>query len=120
MLPYIGRRLAIALATVLAAVVISFLLVHATPGSPGAVVLGPSGTPAQIAAKNHELGWDRPLPVQFLDYLGHLVRGDLGVSLIDGRSIGADLAARLPVTASIAVLATAGCPASSPSAAASA
>ena len=106
MLSYVGRRLALALVTVLAAVVISFLLVHATPGSPGAVVLGPSGTAAEIAAKNHELGWDRPLPVQFADYLGHLLRGDLGTSLIDDRSIGADLAARLPVTASIAILAT--------------
>jgi peptide/nickel transport system permease protein len=106
MLSYVGRRLALAIGTVLAAVVISFLLVHATPGSPGAVVLGPSGTAAQIAAKNHELGWDRPLVVQFADYLGHLVRGDLGTSLIDGRSIAQDLGARLPVTASIAVLAT--------------
>ncbi len=106
MLSYVGRRLALAVGTVLAAVVISFLLVHATPGSPGAVVLGPSGTAAQIAAKNHELGWDRPLVVQFADYLGHLIRGDLGTSLIDGRSIAGDLGARLPVTASIAVLAT--------------
>lgn len=106
MLSYVGRRLALAIGTVLAAVVISFLLVHATPGSPGAIVLGPSGTAAQIAAKNHELGWDRPLVVQFADYLGHLVRGDLGTSLIDGRSIAQDLGARLPVTASIAVLAT--------------
>jgi peptide/nickel transport system permease protein len=105
-LSYIGRRLAMAIGTVLAAVVISFLLVHATPGSPGAIVLGPSGTPAQIAAENHRLGWDQPLITQFLGYLGALVRGDLGVSLIDGRSIAADLAARLPVTASIAVLAT--------------
>jgi len=106
MVSYVGRRLALAIGTILAAVVISFLLVHATPGSPGAVVLGPSGTAAEIAAKNHELGWDRPLPVQFADYLGHLLRGDLGTSLIDDRSIGADLAARLPVTASIAILAT--------------
>ncbi len=103
---YIARRLAFAVATVLVAVLISFLLVHAAPGSPGAVVLGPSGTAAQIAAKNHELGWDRPLPVQFVDYLSHLVRGDFGVSLIDGHSIAADMAARLPVTGAIALFAT--------------
>jgi peptide/nickel transport system permease protein len=106
MLAYVARRLALAVGTVLAAVVISFLLVHAAKGSPGAVVLGPSGTPAEIAAKNHELGWDQPLWVQFGDYLGQLVRGDLGTSLIDDRSIASDLAARLPVTASIAVFAT--------------
>ncbi|WP_375387035.1 ABC transporter permease [uncultured Amnibacterium sp.] len=103
---YIARRLAFAIVTVLAAVLISFLLVHAAGGSPGAVVLGPSGTAAEIAAKNRELGWDRPLPVQFLDYLAHLVRGDLGTSLIDGHSIADDMAARLPVTGAIALFAT--------------
>jgi peptide/nickel transport system permease protein len=103
---YIARRALFAIATVLAAVLISFLLVHAAPGSPGAVVLGPSGTAAEIAAKNHQLGWDRPLPVQFVDYLSHLVRGDLGVSLIDGHSISDDMIARLPVTGAIALFAT--------------
>jgi peptide/nickel transport system permease protein len=103
---YIARRLAMAIGTVLAAVVISFLLVHAAKGSPGAVALGPTGTAEAIAAKNHELGWDRPLYVQFGDYLGHLVRGDLGTSLIDNRSIATDLATRLPVTGFIALFAT--------------
>jgi peptide/nickel transport system permease protein len=103
---YIARRLAMAVGTVLAAVVISFLLVHAADGSPGAVALGPSGTPEAIAAKNHELGWDRSLWVQFGDYLGHLVRGNLGTSLIDNRSIATDLATRLPVTGFIALFAT--------------
>jgi peptide/nickel transport system permease protein len=106
MLPFVARRLTFALGTVLASVVISFLLVHATDGSPGAVRLGPGATAAEIAAENTELGWDRPLLTQFGDLLGHLVRFDLGTSLIDGRDIGADLATRLPVTASIALLAT--------------
>jgi peptide/nickel transport system permease protein len=106
MFSYVARRLAMAVGTVLAAVVISFLLVHVAKGSPGAVALGPSGTTAEIAAKNHELGWDRPLFTQFFDYLGHLVRGDLGTSLIDNRSIATDLATRLPVTGFIALFAT--------------
>jgi peptide/nickel transport system permease protein len=106
MLPYIARRLALAVGTVLAAVVISFLLVHATPGSPGAIKAGPSGTAAQIAQYNRDLGWDRSLLVQFGSYLGHLVRGDFGTSLIDSKDIGADLAARLPVTGFIALFAT--------------
>src|SRR5258706_14593676 len=106
MLAYLARRLAPAVGTVLAAVVISFLLVHATKGSPGAILLGPSGTVDQIAAKNAELGWDRPLWTQFFDYLGHLVRGDLGTSIIDGRSIAKDLGDRLPVTGFIALFST--------------
>jgi peptide/nickel transport system permease protein len=106
MLAYLARRLALAVVTVLAAVLISFLLVHATDGSPGAIVLGPGATPAEVAAKNAELGWDRPLVTQFFDYLAHLVRGDLGTSIIDSRSIGQDLATRLPVTGFIALFAT--------------
>ena len=106
MLAYVARRLALAVGTVLAAVVIVFLLVHATPGSPGAIRLGPGATPAEIAAENADLGWDRPLLAQFGDYLGNLVQGNFGTSLIDKRDIAADLTARLPVTASIALLAT--------------
>jgi peptide/nickel transport system permease protein len=106
MLAYVARRLALAVGTVFAAVLISFLLVHATPGSPGAIKAGAGGTAAEIAAYNHQLGWDQPLWKQFADYLGQLVRLDFGTSLIDSRDIGADLAARLPVTASIALFAT--------------
>ncbi|MGY1815684.1 ABC transporter permease [Blastococcus sp. SYSU D00820] len=106
MLGYVARRLALAVGTVLAAVLITFLLVHAGESTPGAVRLGPGATEAQVAAENEALGWNRPLVVQFFDYLGDLVRGDLGTSLVDRRDIAADLADRLPVTASIAVLAT--------------
>jgi peptide/nickel transport system permease protein len=106
MFAYVARRLALAVGTVLAAVLISFLLVHATKGSPGAIVEGIGATPQQIAAKNHELGWDRPLWTQFGDYLSHLFRGDLGTSIIDGHSIKADLLDRLPVTGFIALFAT--------------
>jgi peptide/nickel transport system permease protein len=106
MLGYLARRLALAAGTVLTAVLISFLLVHATDTSPGAIRLGVGGTPERIAAVNEALGWNRPLYVQFFDYVGNLVQGDLGTSLIDGRSIAADLTARVPVTASIALFAT--------------
>ena len=106
MIAYIARRLALAVGTVLAAVLISFLLVHATKGSPGAIIEGIGATPQQVAAKNHELGWDRPLWTQFGGYLGHLFRGDLGTSIIDGHPIAADLSDRLPVTGFIALFAT--------------
>jgi len=106
MAAYLARRLALAIGTVFAAVLITFLLVHAGDGSPGAVKAGPGAEAAEIAAQNHALGWDRPLWAQFADTLGDLARLDFGTSLIDGRDLGADLWARLPVTASIALLAT--------------
>jgi peptide/nickel transport system permease protein len=106
MLAYVARRLALAVGTVFAAVLITFLLVHAGQGSPGAVKAGAGASAAEIAQANHELGWDRALWVQFADTIGHLIRLDFGTSLIDGRDLGHDLFTRLPVTGSIALLAT--------------
>src|SRR3984957_2683005 len=106
MIAYLARRLAFAVATVLAASVVSFLLVHASGSSPGAITAGAGASPAQVAAENHRLGWDEPLVTQYLTWLGHAARGNLGVSLIDGHNIWSDLLNRLPVTASIALFAT--------------
>src|ERR1039458_1891833 len=106
MLSYVVRRVLLALVTVLTAILIAFVLVHLTPDSPGELILGAGATKAQIAAENAKVGWDRPLLSQLGSYLGQLARGNLGISIIDGHSIGSDLLKRLPVTGLIAVLAT--------------
>jgi len=103
---FITKRLLMALATVLVVAVLAFLLVHAIPGSPGAVSLGAGASQEAIDEVNQRLGWDDPLLTQFITWLGSAVQGDLGISLIDGRSVSADLASRLPVTASLAAGAT--------------
>ncbi|MDQ0770991.1 peptide/nickel transport system permease protein [Pseudarthrobacter defluvii] len=103
---FITKRLLMALATVLVVAVLAFLLVHAMPGSPGAVSLGAGASQDAIDEVNQRLGWNDPLFTQFFTWLGSAVHGDLGVSLIDGRSVSADLASRLPVTASLAAGAT--------------
>ena len=104
---YLARRSFLALVTIAVAVVLSFLLVHLTPGSPGQLILGAGATKAQMAAKNSEIGWNRPLLTQLGGYLADVARGNLGTSIIDGHSIGHDLLERLPVTGLIAVLAAA-------------
>lgn len=106
MAPFITKRLLMALATVLVVAVLAFLLVHAMPGSPGAVSLGAGASQEAIDEVNQRLGWNDPLLTQFITWLGSAVQGDLGISLIDGRSVSADLASRLPVTASLAAGAT--------------
>jgi len=58
-----------------------FLLLQLVPGDPAATILGPSGTADAVAALRSELGLDRALPVQFVDYLSGLLSGDLGRSL---------------------------------------
>lgn len=106
MIGYLAKRLFMAVGTLLMAYSLTFLLAHATSNSPGAVKAGVAGTEAEIEALNDELGWNRPLPVQYLDGLWKLIRLDFGTSLINGSDVKSDLADRLPVTASVAGMAT--------------
>ncbi len=92
MFAYVARRLALAVVTVFAAVLISFLLVHATDGSPGAIRPAPAAPPPRSPQTTTSWAGTCRSGQQFFDYLGHLVRGDLGTSLIDSQDIGADLA----------------------------
>jgi peptide/nickel transport system permease protein len=68
-----------------------FLLIHLTPGDPATVILGESYTPEAAAQIHKDLGLDRPLPQQYLLYMGRLFRGDLGHSVRN----------KLPVTQAI-------------------
>lgn len=106
MLRYIGKRLLIAIGTVFTSSIISFLLVHATKGSPGAVALGMGALPSDIRKFNASVGWDDPWATQYFHWLGQLLHGNLGRSILDSRPIWDDLLSRLPVTASMAFGAT--------------
>lgn len=106
MLTFVLKRIAFAVLTLVVATALAFVLVHLSGSTPGGVALGMSGTPEQVEAYNVEVGWYDPWIVQYLDWWGQVLQGNLGVSLIDGRPIGPDIAKRLPVTAALAVLGT--------------
>jgi peptide/nickel transport system permease protein len=95
-------RLAIALVVV---VIATFLIIHLVPGDPVRAALGPSATPELVAATTAELGLDRPLPQQFLDYVGGMLHGDLGVSIKTHRAVTDTIAQRFPPTLALAALA---------------
>jgi peptide/nickel transport system permease protein len=78
---YVIKRLGAVLVSLLVLSVIVFLLVRALPGSPAESMLGLRATPRLVAEINHNLGLDRPLAVQYLDWLSRAVRGDLGSSI---------------------------------------
>ena len=67
-------------------------------------VLGLSASDEQVAAKAAELGLDRPLIVQYLDWLSGLLTGDLGASFLTGQSVTEALSTRVPVTLSLIIL----------------
>ena len=68
------------------------------PGDPCRILLGERATDAACNVFNHARGLDRPIPDQFLDYLGGLSRGDLGSSFRTSRPVTALLIERLPMT----------------------
>src|SRR3989475_456121 len=91
--------------TLLGLLVVTFVISRVIPADPVALVAGETATPAQVEALRRQLGYDRPLPVQFVDYVARLVRGDMGTSIFTRRPIAEDLAHRLPATIELTVVA---------------
>ena len=91
-------RCAQAIPVVVGVVVISFVLTRALPGDPAVYFAGVMADEASIQETRVAMGLDKPLPQQFLIYVGELMRGDLGQSLTSGRAVATDLANRLPAS----------------------
>jgi peptide/nickel transport system permease protein len=102
---YIIRRLVLLIPTVLGVSIIVFLMMRFIPGDPVALLLGDYYTEATAAAIRHKYGLDRPLYEQYVIWLGRLVTGDWGRSIIANRPIFDDLIHRLPVTVELIILA---------------
>ena len=84
------------------------LLIQLLPGDPAVVIAGPGATPEQYAAIRESLGLNEPIYTRYLNWLGGFVQGDLGKTLAPPvQDVGALIAARLPVTLELALLATA-------------
>ena len=104
MLKIIAGRLLTTIPTLIGVVVISFLLTRVLPGDTAAYFAGPAATPQAIAEVRAKLGLDKPLPEQFVRYVGELSRGDLGQSLTTGQPVTKDIASRLPASAELTLV----------------
>jgi ABC-type dipeptide/oligopeptide/nickel transport system permease component len=107
---YVLRRLGLAVVLLWVVATVLFFSIHLLPGDPALLILGgdaAQASPEQIARVRARLGLDRPLPVQYVAWLGRVLRADLGASLLDDRSVARDLANRLPRTLQLVVPATA-------------
>ena len=98
MTAYIVRRSGLALITLLAVLTLVFVLVRIVPGDPAQVILGDQASREAILAMRVRLGLDRPLLVQYLEFLGGALRGDWGVSMVSGRPVIEEVLAVLPWT----------------------
>lgn len=106
MLGDVLRRLAQLLLVLVGVSVLAFLIVHLVPGDAAQIQIGATdASPAKLAMLRHEMGLDRPLPLQYVSWLGEILRGNFGVSFDTGRPVLAEIADRAPVTAELTVAA---------------
>ena len=98
------RRVATTVPVVLGITLVTFVTLHLFPADPARLLAGPGADEAQVRAIRRELGLDRPLPVQYVRYLGDLVTGHLGRSIQTGQPVADDLLRRLPATLELALV----------------
>ena len=104
MLATIGKRLITVIPTLIGVVIVTFLLTRVLPGDPAVYFAGPAATPESIAEIRKGLGLDKPLPEQFIRYVGDLAHGNFGSSLSTGRPVATEIASRLPASAELTML----------------
>lgn len=100
---YIARRLVLAVGTLLGVSVVTFGLTNVLPGDVATLIVGIEADPKRVAAIRENLGLNRPLYVQYLDWLGGLLRGDMGESMRFGDPVAELIRQRLPASAFLAV-----------------
>jgi peptide/nickel transport system permease protein len=106
---YIVNRVLLVVPTLVGAAALVFVLMRLIPGDICMVRLGSGGAsvdPRALAVCHAELGLDRPLVLQFLDFAWGFFRLDLGISMWSGKPVAEEIAARLPISLEIAVMAT--------------
>jgi peptide/nickel transport system permease protein len=101
MLTQLSKRLATAIPSLIGVIIVTFLLTRVLPGDTAAYFAGPAASAEAIEEIRVKLGLDKPLYEQFVDYVGALFTGDLGVSLTTGQPVIEDIIARLPASAEL-------------------
>jgi len=99
---YAVRRGLTVIPVLLGVSILVFSFIHLIPGDPALTMLGERATPEKVAEVRQQLGLDRPIYVQYLIYLGKLLRGDLGTSIVRGDPVLTDLLRRFPATVELA------------------
>ena len=102
---YVLRRVAYVLPVLLGVVTVVFLALRLIPGDPAIALAGEKASAAQIEQMREALGLNRPLPVQYVEFLGRLARGDLGRSIRTGGDIRSELAENFAPTIELSIAA---------------
>lgn len=102
---YVLKRIGALIPVLFVVSVVVFLLIHLMPGDPARVLLGPDAPENAVEALREELGLNQPLLVQYVSWLGDVMRGDLGQSLFIRKPVSRVLAEALAPTINLAILA---------------
>ncbi|MGZ4031851.1 MAG: ABC transporter permease, partial [Tumebacillaceae bacterium] len=100
---FLLRRLLLAIPVIFLVTIMVFLLLHMLPGDPATVILGQEATPDAVAALREQLGLNKPILVQYFLWLGGVLQGNLGYSLVDHTPVADLVAQRLPATLELTV-----------------
>src|SRR6266849_2713273 len=105
MLRYVVRRLFLLFPILIGVSILIFFWIHALPGNPASALLGERATPALVKEYRQRYGLDRPLPIQYWDYVKATVQGDLGTSISTRRQVTYEIKQRFPATIELALAA---------------
>jgi peptide/nickel transport system permease protein len=100
---FLIRRLLLTLPILFIVSVVCFSLINLIPGDPATVILGPEASEQAKEQMREQLGLNKPIVVQYVDWLGGVLHGDLGESLVDGTPVSQLILQRLPVTLELAL-----------------
>ena len=102
---YVIKRLLVLIPVILGVAFIIFGIMALTPSSPGRLILGIQASAEDVAKLDHELGYDKPFMVRFVDFVVNAVKGDFGKSYLTDRPVTDEIFNRFPSTLRLAILA---------------
>ena len=105
---FVAKRLLMMIPVLLGVSVLVFTLISLTPGDPASFILGSDATQEQIDALNEQLGYNKPLPIRYWDYLTGVLRLDFGTSYTSNLPITEELASKVPISIVVAFTGIAG------------
>jgi peptide/nickel transport system permease protein len=103
---YVLRRLALLVVALAVASVVVFALLRLLPGDLASVIAGPEAPPERVDAIREQLGLDRPLVEQYLEWMGGVVQGDFGTSALNGASVADEMREKIAVTGPLVLAST--------------